>query len=597
MTMNPQNNNQPRLSFKVKVIGTFFLIFQVLFAANNYGPQHIPLLSLVFDEPWVTPQQVFLIGDEFAETGAVYFEDITEAAGLGDFRRAVVNPRNPNYLEVMGGGVAVADVTGNGFDDIFLISMPSFVANDPHKYPSTLYRNNGDGTFTDITKEWGLDRIEGYPQGALFFDFNNNGRQDLYVAAYQGSQLFRNDGGHFTDITAGAGLSLDGLCGNDPCFASAASAADYNRDGYLDLLVVNNVDWDINDPSQYGEQRLFPAFFKAQPSILFRNNGDGTFTNVTEETGIQNRDGKGLSAVWFDFTQNGWPDLYFANDLSRNRLYINNGDGTFREMGAGAQVNEVKSSMGVAAADVTGNGHQDLFTTNLEGTGISFFRNSSFSRFEFATHYSGLNPTMRSSGWGVELIDLNRNGRLDLVMAAGPVWDPEPKDAENLFFLNRGNGQFEDITFRAGDFENRSTSRGLSVLDIYGDGQPDLVILNIDGSGVQLLHNRTSNENSWVTLRLTGTESNRDAIGARVVLTRTDGKELTQEVKAGSSYQSTSSKALFFGLADAGVAELKIQWPSGREEVLYDLPTNRIVDLVEGEALTESYNRPASQGN
>ena len=582
--MDEQVNNNGKLSTKVKVFGTLFLLAQVLLAVNNYGPHQIPVLNLVFNEPWIPVEETFLQAGGIEGSEVFTFEDITIQSGLNVFKRAKVNGSNPSYLEVMGGGVAVGDVDGDGFEDIFFVSMSSFAdPSDESVSPPSLFKNMGDGTFLDITEEAGLSNIKGYSQGALFFDYNNNGRQDLYIASYDGGQLFRNDGGIFTDVTDESGLNLDGRCGDYPCFGSAASAADFNNNGYLDLYIVNNVDWDINNPAQYGERQLFPAFFKAQESFLYKNNGDGTFTNVTEEAGVNNRGGKGLSAVWFDFNNNGRPDLYIANDLTRNRLYLNRGDGTFTDIGASAGVNEVKSSMGVNAADFNSSGNLDLATTNLEGSMISLFRNFGDLRFDYATHYSGLNPSRRSSGWGIEFADFNQNGHLDLVMAAGPVWDINPEDAENLFFKNDGNGKFEDKTLSAGTFQNNSVSRGLAVIDILNNGKPDLVISNIDGGQPQLLTNITQNNNHWLKLTLQGTESNRDAIGARIHLERTDGHKIIQEVKSGGSYQSSSTKSLFFGLADSDVDQLTIHWPSGYIQVLDDVSINTSLHIIEGQ--------------
>lgn len=561
--------------------GSLFLFAQLVFAANNYGPHQIPLLNLVFSEPWISAEVNITEGLRHPEHGSVFFVDRSADAGLHSFRRARVNSLKPNYLEVMGGGVSVGDIDGDGLDDLFFASTPSFDADPEEKAsPSTLFRNMGDGTFKDVTAEWNLEDIEGYQQGALFFDFNNNGRPDLYIASYDGGQLYQNEGGYFVDITGSAGLNLNGLCGDLPCFSSSASAADYNRDGYSDLLIVNNVDWDIGDPSLYGESKLFPAFFKAQQSVLFRNNGDGTFTDVTAETGVNNEGGKGLSAVWFDFNNDGWPDVYFANDLTRNRLYLNNRDGTFRELGAGAMVNEVKSSMGVNTADYNQNGKFDLITTNLEGTGISLFRNTE-GRFDYATGYSGLNPSSRSSGWGIEFVDLNRTGYADLVMAAGPVWDQNPADAENLFFLNNGEGKFTEASGVAGDFQNREVSRGLAVLDADLDGLPDLIFTNIDEGHPQLLMNRSQSDYNWLNLQLEGIVSNRDAIGARVVVKRTDDIQLVQEVRAGGSYQSSGTKTLFFGLEHAEVETITVNWPSGLISTIVQPSVNQILFIKE----------------
>jgi hypothetical protein len=580
--MDKSLNQNSKLSTNVKIIGTLFLMAQLLLAANNYGPHKIPLLSLLFDEPWIPAEQISLQQAMYGDAASFTFDDITNSSGLNSFYRAKINSTNPSYLEVMSGGVAIGDVDGDDLEDILLISIPSFEEHPERQAsPSSLFKNNGDGTFRDITNGSGLEDINGYPQGALFFDFNNNGRQDLYIAAYDGGQLFRNDGGSFTDITEESGLYLDGLCGDLPCFGSAASAVDYNRDGFLDIYIVNNVDWDINDPSQYGERQLFPAFFKAQHSFLFKNNGDGTFTDVTNETGTANEGGKGLSAVWFDFNNDNWPDLYIANDLTRNKLYLNRGNGSFTDIATAARVNEVKSSMGVTAADYEGNGTPGLITSNLEGSYLSLFRNIGDLRFDYATHYSGLNPSRRSSGWGLEFADLDMDGDLDLVMAAGPVWDTNPKDAENLFFKNNGNATFEDQTLLAGDFRNSDVSRGLAVMDIQNDGRPDMVISNIDGGAPQLLKNSTENGNSWLKLTLEGTKSNRDAIGAKVTVKRIDGRTISQSVKAGGSYQSSGTKSLFFGLEKSTIDQLIIDWPSGLKQVLTDVPIDTTLHIVE----------------
>ncbi|MDZ7691981.1 MAG: CRTAC1 family protein [Balneolaceae bacterium] len=580
--MDNQKTNSGSLSPKVKILGTLFLFAQLLLAVNNYGPHRIPLLNLLFNEPWVHTEEIDTQTAEIRNSETFTFEDITMQAGLDSFYRANVNSSNPSYLEVMGGGLAVADVDGDGYEDIFFASMPSFSNDEDQEVsPPTLFQNRGDGTFRDITEEAGLRDIEGYPQGALFFDYNNSGRPDLYVTSYNGGQLFRNVGGIFTDVTDSAGLNLEGLCGEHPCFGSSTAAADYNRDGHLDLVIINNVDWDIDNSDLYGEHQLFPAFFEAQESLLFQNDGDGTFTDVTRVSGLINEGGKGLSAVWSDVNNDGWPDLYISNDLTRNHLYLNNRDGTFMEMGAAARVNEVKSSMGTTASDFNGDGDIDLVTTNLEGSMLSLFKNLGDLRYEYATTYTGLNPSRRSSGWGVEFTDFNRDGYADLVMAAGPVWDENPKDDENLFFQNRGDGSFKDVTRSVGNFPNNGVSRGIAVMDVQNDGRPDLVISNIDGGRPQLLSNTTQNNHHWLKLTLEGTVSNRDAIGARATLVRTDGHTIDQEVRAGGSYQSSGTKSLYFGMADSDVRQLTIRWPSGHRQTLEEVPVDTALHVME----------------
>ncbi len=525
----------------------------------------------------------------FFNSGEIELVDITSGSGLESYKRAHIYHENPSYIEVMGGGVAVGDVDGDGWEDIFFTGMPSFdPASDSTASFSALYSNQKDGTFDDITADAGLNNIEGYPMGALFFDFNNNGMQDLYIASYKGGQLFRNEGGYFTDITDSAGVDLTGLCGDRTCLGAAASAGDYNRDGFLDLLVVNNANWNIDNPAHYGDGSLTPAGYLGQPSILYRNNGDGTFTNVSEETGVTNRDktgyreeGKGLSAIWFDINNDNWPDIYIANDLSPNRLYLNDGEGSFLEIGKDAYVDESKSSMGVDAADYNYSGGMDMVTTNLKGVMLSLFRNYGNLRFDYATFYTGTMPSARSSGWGIAFVDLDMDGYLDLVMGGGPIWD-QYEETENIFFKNQGNGKFKDVTEKVADFANDQITRGLAILDADRSGTPDLIFSNIDGNASQLIENRTTG-NNWVRIDLEGTVSNRDAVGARVTLEREDGLSQNQMVMAGNSYMSSGSKSLFFGLGNSKIKKLTIQWPSGRTDTLDDLNINEIIHITESD--------------
>lgn len=527
----------------------------------------------------------------FSESAPVFFfEDITSSSGLDAHLHPPVYNENPSYLEIMGGGVAVGDIVGDGFDDIFFATMPSFNPDASREYRSALYRNMGNGTFEDITAEVGLDNIRGYPMGALFFDFNNNGRQDLYVAAYDGGQLFENRGGYFVDVTEAAGLSLEGICGEIPCMAAAPSATDYNKSGYLDLLVVNNVSWDIKNEFGYGLPALLPFNYKAQSVILFRNNGDGTFSNVSEESGVTNldklghgNDGKGLSAVWTDVNNNGWSDVYIANDTTPSRLYVNNQDGTFRDISIAANLAEFKSSMGIETADFNNNGLLDLITTNLEGEMVSLFRNYGHFRYDHVTTSTGLIPSGWGSGWGILFADLDFDGHQDLVIANGALLEAihKEKENENIFFRNDGNGRFSNVSDEVVQFSNNEFSRGMALIDIKNDGKLDIVISNINGSKPQLLINKTENGNNRIRLDLEGMISNRDAVGARVYVEREDGLIMNQIVKAGNSYQSTSSKSLFFGLGKAGISELRIQWPSGRTDIFSDVPANRILHIIE----------------
>lgn len=571
------------------VIGTTFLIFQLLFALNNYGPQNIPGLNRIVTRPFVAAQSL----PTWSGTPTGQFADVTATAGLQGFRRAAFDDHLPRYVEVMGGGVAVGDYDGDGWEDLFFTSMPAFTPGAPPASPSSLFRNRGDGSYEDVTASSGVGEISGHAQGALFLDYDNDGASDLYVAAYGGGQLFRNQGGTFRDVTADAGLSLEGRCGAAACFGVAAAASDFDRDGHLDLFVVTNVDWDLYDPSQAGPRKLLPTFYPAQRSFLFRNRGDGTFSDVTETSGVDNAGGKGLAAVWADLDADGWPDLYVANDMSRNTLYRNNRNGTFSEVGAAAGVDEVKSSMGVTVGDVDADGRLDIAVTNLRGSKLSLFRNRGSLRFAYATDSVGLGPSQRATGWGVELVDFDYDGHLDVAMSSGPIWEPNPGEESDLLFRNRGTGSFEDVTARTGAEGEQFYSRGLAVTDHDRDGWPDLVFANAHGASPRLLRNAAGQSHHWLQLRLQGTKSNRDAVGARVEVVRTDGRRLVQEVRAGSSYQSGSSRALFFGLGDAAVAEVTVRWPSGKTETLREVPVDRITEVREGSGIVGQLAVPA----
>lgn len=574
-------SSETALSRRARIWGAVFLIFQILFAINSYGPHRIIGLNVLFDEAWIETHHAH----SEAGTSATRFA-AADSTGLSSFQRAPFHETDPRYLEVMGGGVAVGDYDGDGADDIFFTSLPAF-ADSGRSSPSMLFRNQGDGSFENVTARAGLNSIAGYPQGALFFDFDNDGDQDLYVAAYDGGQLFRNDDGQFVDVTNAAGLDLSSKCGPVPCFSSSATAADYNHDGQLDLLIVNNVKWDLDDPSQRGPQRLFPAFFRPQPTLLYRNEGDGTFTDVSDASRLTNGDGKGLSATWLDANNDGWPDVYVANDLTRNRLYINQQDGTFREMAVGAGVDEIKSSMGVAAGDVNHDGQLDLATTNLKGSKVSLFKNRNVEPplYEYVTDSAGLGGSRRASGWGLQVVDFDLDGHQDLVTSGGPIWKEKGTDTtetRNLFYRNTGDGHFKDVTTTIGAPRADQVTRGLAVLDATQNGRPDLVFTNLDGDSPLLLTNQMQSAHNWLKVSLRGVQSNRDAVGARVVVHRTDSLRLMREVRAGESYQSTSTKDLFFGLGEAEAARMTVRWPSGLVDTIQAVPSNQSLLVREG---------------
>jgi hypothetical protein len=523
----------------------------------------------------------------------VFWDDQTGRSGLQEILSPPVHDANPSYIEIMGGGVAVADYNGDGFDDIFFPIMDSFHPESSQKYSSILWSNNKDGTFTDVTKEMNLDSIKGYPMGAIFFDFDNNGTQDLFVAGYGGGQLYTNQQNTFVDITDQAGLNLQGKCGDLPCMTMTAVAADFDKNGYNDLLIINNVSWDIEDSFGYGLRALLPFAYQSQPIFLFKNNGDGTFEDVSEATGLTNKDvlnngndGKGLSAIWTDLNNDGWPDVYVANDVTPNRLYINNQNGSFSEIATSSGINEWKSSMGIDAADIDHNNTPDMITTNLEGVMVSLYKNQNGYRYIYMTPQLGLIPSALGSGWGVLFTDLNLDGHDDLAVANGALAEELTKKEENKnqFYLNDGDGFFSLYDpLSHGDNLNHGMSRGMAYLDVMNNGLADLIIANIDSAHPQLLVNKNPDQHHFLRINLTGTVSNRDAIGAKVTIKREDGLIQTKEVKAGHSYISSSSKSLFFGLGTSQIEQLSIKWPSGRTDVFDDIPVNEIITITEAQ--------------
>lgn len=539
--------------------------------------------------------QMSFLQNLFSSGPTFQLADVSSKAGINSFVRPHINQSNTSYLEVMEGGVAVGDIDGDGWEDFFLPNLGLYDSLSVERnLSSALFRNLGNGKFEDITVRSGLDEIPGYPVGALFFDYNNDGHQDLYVSAYGGGQLFRNDGNTFTNVTEFAGLSLQGYCGDLDCFTAAASTADYDRDGHLDLLVVNNVNWNIDDPRYYGQGTLIPIHYSGQPTILFRNNGDGTFSNVSEQSSVTNQDqqgyredGKGLSAVWSDLNNDGWPDIYIANDMSPNRLYINKKDGTFSEIGIAANVNESKSSMGVDDGDFNQNGNYDLLTTNLIGQMTSLFQNYGNLRFDYVTYHTGIMPSERVSGWGIVFVDLNLDGFQDIAMGSGALWNPEDEfENKNLIFINSMNNGFKNVTDNVINFSNSALTRGLAVIDFDRSGTPDLIYSNIDGTPSQLIQNLTSG-NNWLRVDLEGVQSNRDAIGTKVILNRKDGFQQIQTVKAGNSYTSSSSKSLFLGLKNSAVENMIIKWPSGQTDTLTNIESNKILLIKENEGIVQ----------
>ncbi len=485
----------------------------------------------------------------------IRFEEIAQRAGVL-FTTENSSSNNKNQPETMVGGVGVLDYDNDGYPDIFLVNgaaIPSLQKDDP-KYKNRLFHNNGDMTFTDVTDKAGVAGF-GYGMGVAIGDYDNDGYPDIYVANVTRNQLLHNNrDGTFTDVTAKAGVG-GGLYHGKKMWSVAAAWLDYNDDGLLDLFVSNYVRWEVNgDPvCLAGKVRAYcnPTFYDPLPNTLYRNNGDGTFTDVSEETGISKYLGKGMGVAVADFDGDGYPDIFVANDKSPNFLFHNLGGKRFEEIGTTAGVaysNDGKalSGMGVDFRDVNNDGRPDLWYTALEKETFPLLLNQGGGAFDDATLRSGLGrETMPMSGWSNGIFDFDNDGWKDLVVARGHVLD---------------NSQ-------VADFDN--------------DGRIDAVVTVLNGP-VKLFHNLTESGNHWILLQLRGTKSNRMGLGARIRLTAADGSRQYNHVTTSVGYASSSDSRVHFGLGKSKTAlEIEILWPSGIRQTLRDVAGDRVVSVQE----------------
>lgn len=500
-------------------------------------------------------------------------------------------------LETTGNGAAIFDYDGDGWNDIFIANGATLDGAGGITH-SHLYRNNGAGHFTEVSEKVGLTR-KGWAQGACVGDYDNDGHPDLFVTYYGHNILYRNLGnGKFADVTREAGLPVDGIR-----WGSGCTFVDYDRDGKLDIFVSNYVDLDLSKTPKPGEKPT--CFWKGAPvmcgpqglpqahNALYHNNGDGTFTDVSDRAGILKPGGRyALGVVAADFDNDGWPDLYVACDMTPSLLYHNRGDGTFEERGVEAGVaynfnGALQAGMGIAVADFDGDGFLDIAKTNFSGDLLSLYRNEDGKFFTDIAQQGGLG-VHQLLGWGIAFVDVDEDGWKDLVVANGHVY-PEVERVDTgekylqktLLYRNIGDGHFADITAQAGPgFEQVRPARGLAVGDLDGDGRPEIVIVNMNQTP-SLLKNTGSHQN-FISIRLVGTKSNRSAIGARVAI-EAGGHRQIDEVMSGSSFYSQNDMALFFGLGKADMVDrLQVRWPSGEKQEWKRVPANRKIVLTEG---------------
>ena len=514
-----------------------------------------------------------------------------------------IAPEKKYLIESMAGGVVLLDYDGDGWLDIYFTNSPSVdMAVHGEKAKSELYRNNHDGTFTDVTDKAGV----GYPcwaMGGAVGDYNNDGKPDILVTCEEGLVLYRNNGdGTFTDVTKQANLT-------DPRWSSGAAFGDYDGDGFVDLMVSRYVEFDLHHLPQFGigatcrfrgiPVQCGPRGMKGLGDSLYHNNGDGTFTDVSKAAGVEDKAGYyGLGVVWSDFNDDGRPDLFVANDSTPNYLYRNDGNGHFTDVSylSGTAVSSdggEMAGMGIAICDFHHTGRFSIHVTNFEDQSNSLFRNDGNMTFTDVAYAARIGQvTIPYLGWGTGCADFDNDGWSDLFVANGHVYPQVDALAagakyrqRKLVFLNQRDGTFADISNSVGPAVTiPQPSRGTAFGDLDNDGRIDVVVENIDGSPM-ILHNEGSSFNHWITFQLVGTRSNRLALGAKVRVVAGPISQI-DEVRSGGSYLSQNDLRVHFGLGSADrVDRVEVRWPSGSTQVLQNLACDRFYVLKEGEGI------------
>ena len=532
------------------------------------------------------------------------FNDVTAQSGVS-FVHAASKTSLKYLLETMGGGVAIFDYDNDGRMDLFFTNgaalkdaMPKGDLPDKTqaKYWNRLYQQRPDGTFTDVTERAGLKGV-GYSMGVAAADYDNDGFVDLFVTGYKTDRLYRNNGdGTFSDVTSKLPKVNDG-------WSTSAGWFDYDRDGRLDLFVVRYMDWDFESGSMFcgGPTSVLRAYchpdnFKGAANILFHQRADGTFEDVSKSSGVADPSGKGLGVAFADFDNDGWTDVFVANDSVRQSLYRNKGDGTFEDIAviSGAAYDEdgkTFAGMGIDCADYDNDGFVDIFVTTLSNEKYALYRNNGDLSFTYVTNTSAVGQiTLLNSGWGARFVDVDNDGLRDLFVAQSHVLDTVEKSTAYLKYkqpmlLMRNTGKgFVNISATAGAaFNVPLTARGAAVGDLNNDGQLDAVVAVLDAAPVILRNNGTANH--WLGVTLAGTKSNRSGIGARVTVTSVAGLKQIFDASTAGSYLSSNDPRIVVGLGNAkAVKSVEVRWPSGRVQTIANPAVDRYLRVNEAEA-------------
>jgi enediyne biosynthesis protein E4 len=536
---------------------------------------------------------VVITGHPLSKNQLVNFVDVTQSSNIA-FKHENGASSEKLMIETFGSGVAWLDYDNDGFLDLFFANGANLHAGKPSP-GNSLWRNTGKGTFVDVTKTAGLTGNGGYSTGVAVGDYDNDGYLDLYVAGYGANALYRNKGnGTFSDVTARAGVKGRG-------WSSSAGFFDYDWDGDLDLYVVRYLDYDIKQNTYCGYPKpgyrkyCDPRGFDGVIDLLYRNNGDGTFTDASRQADIANPAGKGLGVTFGDFDNDGLPDIFVANDLVRNFLYRNNGDGTFADLTYSAGVGydpkgNPRAGRGTEFADYDGDGLLDIFVTNFSEELNALFRNKGDFTFEEVSERAGLGSGFLPLGFGTRLFDFDNDGDIDIYVTNGHVVDNVQLYNQRLSYMQTDQlyanekGIFRDVSAECGSaFQIKHVGRGAATGDFDNDGDLDIIVSN-SGQPPILMRNDGGNKNHWIAIKARGRESNSFGVGARIKV-EAGSKTQTKEVYSAGSYLSSSDLRLYFGLgSESKIKQLEIRWPSGRKQTLSDVAADQVLSLDEAQA-------------